>query len=201
MRVHRGYVVALCLAVAAAAASFLSPSRNGEDPELKAQQAALALARQHLPQAMTALERLKVPGDFRRLTTGCHWYRCYVVAKPTPQVAPTLPGILRSVGAVNPQSRHLQEMMEKLNAGVEQATLPAFRSSHINPPKVVGCNTSYNSREGVSLLCAYPAVIQDNAISFSLGPYFACPPSPCRWTNESEVSISFPSGSRQAATQ
>src|SRR5690242_814902 len=41
------------------------------------------------------------------LTAGCVMYRCYVVPGRTEQVAPQLVGVLRSIGALNAETRRL----------------------------------------------------------------------------------------------
>lgn len=174
------------------------PKGIGPDPEARALQAADASARRHLPQAMAALQRLAVPRDFRRITASCMWYRCYVVPEQTEQVAPALRGILRSIGALNAKTRLLQARMRALGAVVNRVEAPVYRQAHVVAPTVTGCSTVYNPREGVWTRCAYPAIIADNSIAVFLGPYLACHPGPCRWTNESEVDVTAPSGSPRA---
>lgn len=199
MGLRRGYVIALAVAVIAAVASIAIPKgANGLDPEARALQAADALARRHLPEAMAALQRLAVPRDFRRITAGCMWYRCYVVPERTTQAAPELRGILRSIGALNARTRLLQARMRALGAVVNRVEAPVYQHVHVAAPKVTGCSTVYNPREGVWTRCAYPAIIADNNIAVFLGPYLACHPRPCRWTNESEVAVTAPSGSSRA---
>jgi hypothetical protein len=46
------------------------------------------------------LRRLKVPRDFIPVQSGCTFYPCFRVPRPTAQVAPQLAGILASTGAV-----------------------------------------------------------------------------------------------------
>jgi hypothetical protein len=174
MRIRRRYVIALAVALVAGIGSIVVPTRSDRlDPGARAQQAADALARRHLPEAMAALAHLTVPRDFRRITAGCRWYRCYVVPERTGLVAPELPGILNSIGAFNAQTRLLQARMQAAGAG---------------------CHMASNPREGTWTQCAYPSVLADNNVVVFLDPYFACHPGPCRWTNETEVDISQPSG-------
>jgi hypothetical protein len=59
--------------------------------------------------------------------------------------------------------------------------------------RVEGCTTGYNRRQGLWVHCGEPAVIDDNIVTVFLGPYFDCT-AQCRWTNETEVDITLPSG-------
>jgi hypothetical protein len=70
---------------------------------------------------------------------------------------------------------------------------------HGPPSGIEGCDASDNARHGLTMVCAEPAVIDDNVVTVSLGRYLGCPPGPCRWTNKIEVEISYPSGAPQAA--
>lgn len=195
MGLRRRYAIALGIAMLAGIASVgVRHAANGLDPGARAQQAADALARRHLPEAMAALQRLTVPRDFRRTTAGCHWYRCYIVPERTDQVVPELPGILRSIGAFNAQTRLLQARMQGLGSAVNRVLAPVYQQVHVAAPNLTGCSTAHNPREGTWTNCNYAAVIAYNSIAVFLGPYIACSPRPCRWTNETEVDITPPSG-------
>jgi hypothetical protein len=195
MGLRRGYIIALAVVATVGIASIFIPrAGNSFDPGAKAQAAADALARRHLPEAIAALKRLTVPGNFRLLTTGCQWYRCYLVPERTGQVAPELPGILRSIGAINPQTRLLQARLGLIGSALNRVEAPVYQRAHIAPPKLIGCGAIYNPRVGWWTHCAYPAMIDDNNVDVFLGPYVPCQPRPCRWTNETEVSITPPSG-------
>src|SRR5581483_9512921 len=122
MQVRRGYLVELILAILVAVASVtLAGSSDGgsEAAQVKRQQAADALAKHHLPAAIAALRRLRIPADFRLRRAGCHWYRCYVAPRPTPGVAPALPAMMQSIGADNPKTRQLAAKMGALSAPSE----------------------------------------------------------------------------------
>jgi hypothetical protein len=200
MRLRRGYVIALAVATIAAIASILVPhGAHGLDPEARAQQAADALAHRHLPEAMAALERLRVPprlSPYRRRLT----------------VVSLLPGAgaHRGWGAAasrNPEQHRCLQRPDPcargsyagVSAGVNRAEAPLYQRMHIAAPSVVGCGTARNAREGTWTQCAYPAVVAENSVAVFLGPYFACSPGPCRWTDETEVDITQPSGMLRAA--
>jgi hypothetical protein len=148
---------------------------------------------------MAALQRLSVPRDFRRTTTDCPWYRCYIVPERTDRVAPELLGILRSIGASNAQARLLQARMRTIGGAINHVEAPVYQHVHIAAPNLIGCSTAYNPRFGRSTRCGYPAMIAENNIAVFLGPYIACDPRPCRWTNTTEVDITPPSGAPRAS--
>lgn len=206
MQVRRGFLIALALAVLTGVAGVVVAGGRSSDPEaaqIKAVRAAQALARKHLPAAMAALHRLRVPADFRRLTIGCHWYRCYVVSQPASRVAPVLPSIMRSIGADNPKTRRLDAELGVRAAPLQSEPMLKHLGIRAQASRVEGCATGYNRRHGVWVHCDEPAVIDDNIVSVFLGPHFACGASPshCRWTNQTEVDITEPSGARQTAHQ
>lgn len=199
MGVRRGYLIALGLAIVVAVAGVITTGNNGggsEAAQLRAEQAAQALATRHLPAAMAALQGLRVPGNFRLRTTGCHWYRCYVVPQPTPQVAPVIPAIMRSIGADNPKTRRLAAAMGALIAPFQSEVVLKHLGIRSKASRIDGCTTTFNPRHGVWVHCAEPAVIDDNVVDVFLAPYLDCPTSPahCRWTNQTEVDITQPSG-------
>lgn len=200
MGLRRGYIIALGVTVIAGIAAVLVPhGAKGLDPEHRAQQAADVSARRHFPEAMAALQRLQVPSDFRRITAGCVWYRCYVAPQRTERVARELPAMLRSIGAFNARTRLLQARMQALGGAMNRAVAPVYQEGHIAAPSLVGCSPASNARVGTWTRCAYAAIIADNSIAVFLGPYLACHPGPCRWTNKSEVDITPPSGAPAAS--
>ena len=63
-----------------------------------------------------------------------------------------------------------------------------------NRPFLGGCDRVHNRFHGLEVTCAESFEIDHNAISVFLDPYLGCPPGPCRWTDSTELDISFPSG-------
>jgi len=207
MGLRRGYLIALGVALITAIASIFIPhGANGLDraqaqaaADARGQAAADVLARRHLPEAMAALRQVIVPSGFRRFTAGGQWYRCYLVREQTGHVAPELPGILRSIGAFNGQTRLIQARMQALNSAINRVETPVYRQFHVAAANLIGCSTIYLRRFGAQTHCAYPVRIDDNSLSVFLLPYISCDPRPCRWTDETEVDISPPSGVPQAS--
>ena len=202
MRVRREYLLALALVILVSVASLVASRANSggsEAAQIKAGEAAQAVARRDAPAAMAALQRLSVPADFHRLTRGCRWYRCYVVPRPTPQVAPILPTIMRSIGADNPQTRRLVALMGALAAPLESETLLKHLGVRAQASRVEGCTTIYSPQRGLWVHCTEPAVIDDNVVDVFLAPYIDCPTSrtSCRLTHQTEVDVTGPSGAPQ----
>jgi hypothetical protein len=199
MRIGRGYVIALAVAILATVASVIAAGTNtgGSQPAgAKAAQAAQALALQHRPAAIASLQRVTVPADFRLLTTGCHWYRCYAAAQPTPQVAATIPAIMRSIGADNAESARLATALGTAAAASKSQAALERLGIHAHASRVPGCTTAYDTVHGLWAHCEEPAVIHDNVVAVFLTPYFDCPTAHarCHWTNETEVDITGPRG-------
>jgi hypothetical protein len=198
MRVRRGYLVALAVVAISCGWGLVHSAANdaGADSYPRAEQLAQAQARRHLPDAMATLERLRLPPDVRSLKTGCQWYRCYLIAKPTARTTAILPVIMRQLGADNPQTRRLQASLQRLGAPLQRDAnaLLAQLGARSDPIELTGCSGSRNRVHGLVVVCAEPTVIDDNVVTIVLGPYLACPPRACRWTGETEVEISLPSG-------
>ncbi len=165
MLLHRRYAVALLLAVALAVAYAVIP-RIADG--IRAEQ-----ARQDLAAATAALHRLKRPAGFVQLDSGSDcpaevWYRCYLVAKPTDQVATSIPGLLSSIDAQTHQGL-------------------IGRAVHL--PR---CSTTAPLR-GYQL-CAYSGLIDHSVIAVFLSSYRRRQAERWVWTNDSEVDITPPIG-------
>ncbi len=188
MPLYRGFAIALCLVVAAVVASAFIPrspqpstrATSAKTDPAKTEPAAQTIARREVPHAMASLSRLKVPGDFHRLQTGCHWYRCYVVSEPTGRVAPELSQVMGSVGALNAETAHLQSTVRSLSVPLQRVANSTERAH------LVGCART----DGQSVTCTYPTVVDHNVVDFLLAPY--------RSPGVTDVEVSFPSGASGA---
>jgi hypothetical protein len=194
----------LCLALVVGVAALVTHSgAKGSDATAKAEQAAQALAKQHLPQAMAVVQRLQVPADFEPIKLGCRWYRCYVVPETTSQAAPLFPVIMSKLGADNPQSRRLRAAMQGLSSPMSQYANSLLQRLGVRSRAlgISGCEAVYSRTHGAIVHCAEPAVIDDNVITVFLEPYLPCQNRACRWTNKTEVDIAYPSGAPQSASE
>jgi|SRR5271166_438645 len=155
-------------------------------------------ARDELAAAVAAVNRLRVPADFVPLKTGCTSYRCYRVPQPTVQVAPTLLGILDSVGA---QRKQLEALMNKLGAAPAKTFAPittAFPSTHVQAA-LSGCFTVHTRRLGEFMHCAYVGVVDDHVIDVFMGPYYRSQTGRAtEITHDSQVDIDFGCGAESA---
>src|SRR5579872_6646014 len=93
MRVGRVYLVMLGLAVLGLAAYAFVPKSKPAGPVTEAQVQAMSYA---------AIQRLHLPREFVRVRKGCSSDRCYLVAKPSTQVAAAMPRLLRADGFGRP---------------------------------------------------------------------------------------------------
>jgi hypothetical protein len=193
MGVRRAYVIALALVVLGAVVTAIQAAQPS------AEQASQALAQRDLPEAIAALQRLRVPADFHPLRVGCRWYRCYLIRKPTSMAAPVLPMIMRNLGASNPETRRLQAEEQAMAGPLDREANGLLQRLGVRagPIKIASCDAVYTHTHGEVVHCASQAMIDHNLVIVFLVPYFGCPPGRCHWTNETELDISFRQAHRQ----
>jgi hypothetical protein len=168
MRLRRRYVLALVV-VAATAGAYVVVGQSAAHPSSGARNRASAGALRRLDAGI--LRRLKVPADFVPLTSGCTFYPCYRVARPTGQVAPQLQAILASTGAV--------------------------RDSPVGTV-INGCNTVHPvDHRPPTTTCSYLGTIDSSTVVIFLSPYVVpdckhVPSCLSTFRTDSEVDLALP---------
>ncbi len=174
MPIRRGYALALCLAVGAVGGYYLTRRGASGDNALQNIAHQVQLARQGLPAARRALQQMTIPGAVR-LTTGCRFWRCYVVHAAPSQVAHALPRILRGVGG-RPDNTPL--LFAALIQGAQQTG-------------VRGCQVMRSLHHGPFTSCVYSGTLDHNNVDLFLQPYVPCRLGRCQWTAAAEIDISI----------
>jgi hypothetical protein len=169
LAVRRRYLIALA-AAAVAAVLFVVLANNGG-----ATTSGRSLA--DLARATAAVNRMKLPADFVRVSSfnpgvPCSVVgdRCYLVARPTTAVATTMPRLLRSVATVKSHD---------------------IFCTLLHPPHRAAMDN-----------CAFVATVAGSpTFTVLVEPYIACSkPRHCELTNKSEVLIDGISASLPGAT-
>jgi hypothetical protein len=189
-------LVAVALGLVLTLALRATAGPNSFEQEIQREKAADALARRGLPAAMAVLGQLQVPADFHEFESNCQWYRCYRVPQPTTAVIREMPSIVASLGGDNAESRVLQGLMNRMGSAMDARVRPIYRDLHVSAPPMTGCFSMSHRVLGLPVVhCAWPIVLDDNVLTVFLGLYFDRRFEHWRATRESEVDISWPSGS------
>jgi hypothetical protein len=121
--VGRRYVVALCVAILAIVAYAAVPRHKTAQPQASSG---------HLhAMEVAALNRLRLPHNFTRLTKGCAIGRCYLANAPVAAVQTMMPTLLRTAGFKPPGSLLAAEPISKLKAD--------GWTTHSSDPLVMAC--------------------------------------------------------------
>lgn len=172
VRVGRGYVAALGLAIVALAAVLIAWSGNRRATRPPS-------ARQRSAMEARALQRLSLPARFVPLTRGCLARRCYVVGAPSAQVAAEMPGLLRSAGFERPGPLRAAEPVGLLRK--------ARWSTASRDPLVIACKTLFAPGKGPMMRCQDAGRIGETLVNVLVVPYQSCRTLACADPRRAEV--------------
>lgn len=172
MRVGRVYLVMLGLAVLGLAAYALVPKSKPAGPVTEAQMRAMSRA---------AIQRLNLPGEFVRVRKGCSSDRCYLVSRPSTEIAAAMPTLLRADGFARPGRLRNAEPIAALKL--------SHWSTASRDPMVIACKTAHSS-SGVPLsVCQDAGRVGSTLINLLVTPYRTCQHHSCIEPRVTEVVV------------
>lgn len=151
------------MAILAFVAYVAVPKHNAARPQLSASQLhAMEVA---------ALQRVRLPESFKRISKGCHIGRCYLANAPASEVEAMMPGLLRSAGFQPPGGLLAAEPIAKLRA--------EHWSTASRDPLVMACKRI--STRGTSPLetCQDAGRIGSTLLNVLVRPVMACLKGSC----------------------
>lgn len=126
------------------------------------------VAAQHeLAAARASMTHLAVPAEYQQFSDGCVWYRCYVINKPSTDVAPTVQAVFHSTGAT-----------------------PAHPVKNFPQFPLFGCETS-TKPQGTTATCTLTGWVHGQPVILFMHPYFGGTAHRGWYRTHTEVDISF----------
>lgn len=181
MLIQRRYVVALGVAILAIAAYVAVPKGTPRPPQVS--------PRQIRAMEQAALQRLRLPHDFKRVDRGCPVGRCYLTSTPAAEVVTLMPELMRS-GGIQPLGR--------LRAAEPVAQLRAAHwSTASRDPLVIACKHLSTSPPGMLETCQDAGRVGPTVINVLVRPDVACHNRVCVNLRKTDVvtwSVALPSG-------
>jgi hypothetical protein len=164
------YLVVLGLAVLGLAAYAVVPKAKPPGPVTEAQVRAMAQA---------AIQRLHFPNDFVRVRKGCSSDRCYLVSKPSNQVAAAMPGLLRADGFGGPGQLRAAEPIAALKL--------SHWSTASRDPLVIACKIVHSASGDALSVCQDAGRVGSTLINVLVTPYRTCRNHACVEPRVTEV--------------
>lgn len=181
MPIGRPYLVAVGVAILAIAAYLAIPKGKPAQPrasetQIRAMEAA-------------ALQRLRLPHEFKRLGNGCPVGLCYAISAPSGEVEALMPRLLRAAGL---------QPLGPLRAAEPVAQLEASHwSTASRDPLVLACKSISASPTSPLQTCQDAARVGPTLVNVLLRPYIACRKSVCVNLRKTEVvawAVALPGG-------